>query len=358
MLLLAKGSPLYSGPSAKCLAYFEHVGYILPPFVNPAEYLIDLAAIDTRSPDAEESSGTRVQSLIQAFRTSSEYNGLQAAQEKSSLSPIESADTHSGQHHATLSQQVRVLTGRSFKTTYRDPMGIAGSMLEATSMAVITGWIFLQLDGSLSGIRSREGALYTAAALRKIIVFLHIFSSHIRDRFLRRDSSFKLKPVLHAVSSSPLFAIGMLTLCFLEGYLILLYECYRLTVDIQLFDREHREGVVSVSSFLISRRLARVWVEDVPVPLVFSVIFYFMVGFRPLASQFFVFFGVTLLSQYIAINLATLCVAVSRSFAGASFIANMGYTLQSLGCGYFVQANQIPIWVRWLKVCRKCRTWF
>ena len=46
-------------------------------------------------------------------------------------------------------------------------MGIAGSMLEAISMAVITGWIFLQLDGSLSGIRSREGALYTAAALRK-----------------------------------------------------------------------------------------------------------------------------------------------------------------------------------------------
>lgn len=93
--------------------------------------------------------------------------------------------------------------------------------------------------------------------------------------------------------------------------------------------------------------------EDVPVPLIFSVIFYFMAGFRPLASQFFVFFGVTLLSQYIAVNYATLCVAVSRDFAGATFIANMGFTLQSLGCGYFVQANQIPIWVRWLKVWHK-----
>lgn len=129
-----------------------------------------------------------------------------------------------------------------------------------------------------------------------------------------------------------------------------MFECYRLTVDIQLFDREYREGVVSVQSFLISRRLARVLIEDVPVPLIFSVIFYFMAGFRPLASQFFVFFGVTLISQYIAVNYATLCVAVSRNFAGASFIANMGFTLQSLGCGYFVQANQIPIWVRWLKV--------
>ena len=144
----------------------------------------------------------------------------------------------------------------------------------------------------------------------------------------------------------------------LEGYLILLFECYRLTVDIQLFDREYREGVVNVPSFLISRRLARIFIEDVPVPLIFSTIFYFMAGFRPLASQFFVFFGVTLLSQYIAVNYATLCVAVSRNFAGATLIANMGFTLQSLGSGFFVQANQIPIWVRWLKVWHETRCMF
>ncbi|CAF9917322.1 MAG: hypothetical protein ALECFALPRED_011104 [Alectoria fallacina] len=299
VLLLAKGSPLYSGRSATCLAYFERHGYVLPSFVNPAEFLIDLAAIDSRSLEAEESSVTRVQGLIQAFRNSPENTELQVVEEKTSMGPTGSVVERPGQHHATLSHQIRVLTERTFIVTFRDPLGIIGSMLEAISMAVITGWIFLQLDGSLSGIRSREGALYTAASL--------------------------------------------------QGYLILLFECYRLTVDIQIFDREYREGVVSVSSFLTSRRLARVFIEDVPVPLIFSVIFYFMAGFRPLASQFFVFFSVTLLSQYIAVNYATLCVAISRNFAGATLIANMGFTLQSLGCGYFVQANQIPIWVRWLK---------
>ena len=58
-------------------------------------------------------------------------------------------------------------------------MGIGGSMLEAISMAIITGWIFLQLDGSLSGIRSREGALYTAAALRRILFRILPFLSEI-----------------------------------------------------------------------------------------------------------------------------------------------------------------------------------
>lgn len=300
VLLLAQGSPLYSGPAAKCLPYFEDRGHALPVFVNPAEHLIDLSAIDNRSPEAENRTSARVSGLVLAFRNSPENDSLHADEEKYSQDTIGNNERESRQTHAPMGHQIRILTARTIKVTYRDPMGVAGSMLEAISMAVITGWIFLQLDGSLSGIRSREGALYTAAAL--------------------------------------------------QGYLVLLFETYRLTSDIQLFDREYGEGVISIPSFLISRRLARLFIEDVPVPLIFSVIFYFMVGFRPLASQFFVFFGIELLSQYIAVNFATLCVAVSRDFATASFVANMGFTLQSLGCGYFVQPNQIPVWVRWLKV--------
>jgi len=93
------------------------------------------------------------------------------------------------------------------------------------------------------------------------------------------------------------------------------------------------------------------FIADDPVPLVFfSVVFYFMIGFRALASQYFVFFGGVLLMQYIAFNHATVCTAVSRNFAGVTLVANIGFTLQSLGCGYFINANEIPIWVRWPKV--------
>ncbi len=122
VLLLAKGSPLYSGQTARCLAYFENLGYILPPFVNPAEFLIDLAAIDTRSPEAEASSVARVQGLIQSFQGSPENMGLQAIQEKPARGRSAPTAGSSGQHHTALSHQVRVLTKRSFKTTYRDPV--------------------------------------------------------------------------------------------------------------------------------------------------------------------------------------------------------------------------------------------
>ena len=299
LILLTGGSPIYSGPLGDCLTYFDNVGYGLPAFVNPAEHLIDLAAIDSRSPELEATSSARVDNMRQAWRASE--NRLSHIVGEKDIDVVDHlTNPKSKSQKSTPIRQVKVLTARTVKVTYRDPMGMAGSLMEATTMAIIIGWIFLHLDGSLQGIRSKEGALYTAASM--------------------------------------------------QGYLILLFETYRLTVDIQLFDREHSEGVVGVPAFLISRRLARIFIEDVPVPLIFSVIYYFMASFRPLASQFFTFFAVTLLSQYIAVTLATVCVAVSRNFAGASLIANMAYTIQSLACGYFVQSNQIPVYVQWFKV--------
>lgn len=302
LILLSGGSSLYSGTVQQCLPYFAGLGFPLPPFVNPAEHLVDLAAIDTRSPELEASSIARVDGLKQSWIQQSESQISDSEAEKSAKMTQSNGQSPPMNRPAAIIRQVRVLTARTLKVTIRDPLGVLASLVEAVAMAVLTGWIFLSLDGSLSGIRSREGALYTAASL--------------------------------------------------QGYIILLFEAYRLTRDIEVFDREHGEGVVGVPAFLISRRLARTLIEDLPVPLIFSAIFYFMVGLRPVVSQFFIFLAVTVLSHYIAITFATVCVAVSRNFAGASLIANMGYTIQSLGCGFFVQTNQIPVYMRWLKV--KC----
>ena len=302
LILLSGGCPLYSGTVQECLPYFSGLGYPLPSFVNPAEHLVDLAAIDTRSPELEAGSVTRVNGLKQNWRRECESKIPGFKGEKLTTGTQFNAQPPLRSQRTAIARQVRVLTTRTIRVTIRDPLGVLASFVEAIAMGVLTGWIFWSLNGSLAGIRSREGALYNAASL--------------------------------------------------QGYIILLFEAYRLTRDIEVFDREHGEGVVGVPAFLISRRLARTLIEDLPVPLIFSIIYYFMVGFRPVASQFFIFLAINILSHYIAITFATVCVAASRNFAGASLIANMGYTLQSLGCGYFVQSNQIPVYMRWLKVKR------
>ncbi|KAJ5773581.1 hypothetical protein N7457_008477 [Penicillium paradoxum] len=304
VVLLARGAALYSGSVEGSLAHFEECGHVLPPFVNPAEFLIDLAAIDNRSETLEAASKVRVERLREAWRTKkaviTHTERKNQSEEAISKHKIDSPETRAVKP-VSFRRQFHVLTARTFKTTIRDPMGVAGSLLEAVGMGVINGWIFLQLDESQAGIRSREGSLYIASSL--------------------------------------------------NGYLILLYETYRLTIDIQLFDRERNEGVVSVPAFLFSRRAARLPLEDLPVPLIFSLIFYFMVGYRLDAAQFFVFFVLTLLTHYIAVTFAAVAVGVARSFPGASLVTNLSFTLQSFACGYFVQANQIPVYVKWLKWC-------
>ncbi|TDZ54545.1 putative ABC transporter ATP-binding protein/permease [Colletotrichum trifolii] len=297
LIILTKGSPVYSGPTHDCVPWFEGMSFMLPAFVNPAEFVIDVAAIDNRTPELEKETTARVDRLKGAWINESQRK-FQPSEKLIEMSGGSRSRT-STTKHATYARQVRVLTNRTFKVTYRDPMGMIAAIVEAILMGLVTGYIFFNLPQDLSGIRSRQGALYTVSGL--------------------------------------------------QGYLTLMFETYRLTLDVPTYDREHSESCVDAVPFLLSRRLARLVTEDVPVPFLFSAIVYFMANFDRDTSQFFTFFAITLINHYIAVTCAVACVTASRNFPGASLIANMVFTLQSMACGYFIQSNTIPIYVRWLK---------
>ncbi|PKS11198.1 hypothetical protein jhhlp_002959 [Lomentospora prolificans] len=298
LIILTKGSPVYSGPMKDCAPWFESQGFKLPPFVNPAEYFIDIAAIDNRTPDLEAETVARVSRLKEAWMEESRARYPATPQSESEAGTSKSRISKKGKH-ASFLRQLTVLTDRTFKVTHRDPLGMLAATVEAILMGLVTGYIFYHIGRDQSGIRSRQGALYTAAGL--------------------------------------------------QGYLMLMFEVYRLTIDILTFDREHSEGCVDVVPFLLSRRFARLFTEDFPVPFLFSVIFYFMAGFEREADKFFIFFAITLLNHYVAMTCALSCVAAVRNFPGASLIANLVFTLQSMACGMFIQSNTIPVYVRWLK---------
>ncbi|KAF8460995.1 P-loop containing nucleoside triphosphate hydrolase protein [Kalaharituber pfeilii] len=305
--LLTRGKPLFSGPASAAIEYFADLGHSFPAHENPADFLIDLAAVDNRTPEAEEASTTRVNSLIAAWRQYTEKASTSGTRvvriddrEKAEEQAVGSQSYEVAVTAVPFWRQLSVLTRRTFVVTYRDPLGMFGIFFEAICMSVIIGWIFFKLDGSLAGIRSKQAALY-------------IFTS-------------------------------------LQGYLVLLYEIYRLTsMEIKVFDRERGEGVVGVLSWLISRRIARLLTEDVTVPFIFSIITYFMVGFENDGAQFFRFFAVVLVGQYLAVTFATLSVGVSRDYSQATLVANLSFTLQSMTSGYFIQTNSIPVYVRWTR---------
>ncbi|KAK6330430.1 hypothetical protein TWF696_003526 [Orbilia brochopaga] len=301
VILLSRGQPVYSGTQANALPYFSSLGYDLPEHFNPADFIIDTSAIDSRTPEAEASTLLRVNALVSSWRDLSKsyftYDENHAEKKKD---PVASGEGKKVAESASFMQKLMVQTSRGWVTTIRDPYGMAGSLFEAVSLAIVAGWIYYHPDRSLLGIRSRIGAMYSAAAL--------------------------------------------------QGYLVMLYETWRLSVvDINVFDREKAEGVATITTFLLGRRLAKLLLEDLPVPLLFSAIYYFMVDLERDAQHFFIFFSVILIGQFIAVTFATLAVAISRNFAEASLVANFNFTLQSLACGYFLQSSQMPVYVRWTK---------
>lgn len=295
LIVLSKGGPVFSGPVANALPWFEAQGFKSPAFINPADFIIDTSAVDSRSPEREAESSTRVNALKDAWL-------LESAKHFPPLSDIAAGhakETSSIKTHTGHLRQIQVLTHRTMTVTCRDPLGMTASILEAIIMGLATGYMFYNLGRDQAGIRSRQGCLYVAASL--------------------------------------------------QGYIMLIFETYRMTLDIPTFDREYSEGCVSPLAFICSRRLAKLLIEDIPVPLLYSILVYFLAGFEREVSKFFIFLAISLINQYIVMTCATACVTISRHFAVASLIANLVVTIQSIASGMIIQVDTMPVYVRWIR---------
>ncbi|SCU86089.1 LADA_0D12200g1_1 [Lachancea dasiensis] len=291
--ILSKGHNVYCDDVTKMVSYFEKLGYDVPHHVNPADYFIDICSVDTRSPLLIQKTEERLQSLLENWRNHQKLLKNSSAAGSIKVKP--------SRPRVSLIKQVRVLTKRSIKLNLRDPETMLVLLLEPILIGIITGWIFFKPDStSLKGVRTITAALYSAGAL--------------------------------------------------QGYLFLLFETYRLCEqDIKVYDRERAEGCVTPLSFLISRRIANFVSEDLAIPLIFSVITFFMYGLSLNARSFFVYFAVVFLLHQTSASFALLSVAISRDFSQSSLVGNLNYTLQSMACGFFANAKTLPVYVRWTK---------
>lgn len=254
IILLARGAIVYAGPRSSCVEYFEGQGHQLPSFVNPFDFIIDVASIDLRSDESERISTARVAALHEAWLGTSGQSMQPLSEHAGNLTPFDANAGGLGQATINWSHRMYVHTHRNWVTTIRDRLGLLAAIIEAIGMGVASGWIYYGLGEDLTGIRSRQGAFFACVSL--------------------------------------------------QPYLIMLFETYRLTIDIAIFDRELAEGVTSAFTFITSRRLARFFLEDVPVPFIFSTIFYFMAGFRSEAGQFFTFFALSTLIHLLSVMVA------------------------------------------------------
>ncbi|PBK66494.1 P-loop containing nucleoside triphosphate hydrolase protein [Armillaria solidipes] len=295
VMILSQGHALYTGVSSASIPWFERLVHPLELHVNPADYLIDVAVVDVRTSEAEEVSRSRVNRLIAAWKAESAIR-FPSIKHELAGNRLDKRDVQK----APVGRVTLTLISRKLKTSVRDPFGMAAAWMEAVLMGLFVGIAFYHIPDSISGVRTREAVLYTSVGLQE--------------------------------------------------YLVMMYEVYRLTmIDLPIFDREHSEGIVGVVPWVLSYRSAHAVLEDIIVPLLFSAITYFMVGLAPSADRFFYYFAIALLNHYIAVTFAGFSTAMTRDFAKATIIANTAFMLHTYPCGFFIQADAIPIYMRWTK---------
>ncbi|KAK0385457.1 hypothetical protein NLU13_7933 [Sarocladium strictum] len=297
LIVLAQGSTLYAGPIDYALPWFEGLGFTRPPLVNPSDFLVDISAVDYRTGTLESRSMERLETLRQAWQAK-DCDHSKGSVAQSAVAKHHEDDENWGQSIG-LYRQIRVLTHRTLRVTCRDPLGLTACMIEAVLMGLAVGYIFFDMARDQAGIKSREGCLYVAASL--------------------------------------------------QGYLILIFETFRMSFDISTYDREASDGYVQPAGFILSRRLAKIPTEDLPVPLILSSLIYFMTGLDRDAGNFFTFFAISILNHYLAVLCATLCVVASRDFSTATLIASLVYTLQSLASGLIIHVDNMPVYIGWTR---------
>lgn len=261
----------------------------------------------TVSAEKEVESSQLVESLIR------EWSSLNAVAEKLT------SDEQAAHFHKNLKvfkpknplpfhREVYVLFKRTLLLSIRDTNSLIGLNGGAAILGVILGWMFFKPTPNLSGIRSLTSTLYT---------------------------------MLEVIGFSPL-AMELERLWSHDGV---------------FFFKEHQEQCVTVPGFITSRRLAKFITEELPMSLFFAVTTYFMWGLRlgetSLDSGDGSFFGIYLVLTIIVAVLSTttamLCFALGSDFNTSALIGNVFYQLQNSGCGYFVNAKTMPVYVRWVK---------
>ena len=66
LMIMAEGSAIYFGNAEGAREHFKGIGFECPPNFNPADYFVDIASVDSRTPEDEITSRKRVTALREA----------------------------------------------------------------------------------------------------------------------------------------------------------------------------------------------------------------------------------------------------------------------------------------------------
>ncbi|XP_068638614.1 ABC transporter G family member 26-like [Aristolochia californica] len=307
LLLISEGCPLYYGKARESLEYFSQLRFAPELAMNPAEFLLDLAAGQVTNISVPEE--LKVPKAAEDY----EKDVIKYLQEmyKAHIEPDEKEENHRSSKapsHLQIAVQVKkdwtiswldqfmILAKRTFKERCRDYLDML-RIMQTLGVAVLLGLLWWKSE------------IKTEAQLRDQVGLMFYI------------------------------CIFWTSTAFFGAVYVFPFECIYLM-------KEKKADMYRLSAYYLSSTLCDM-IAQISYPTVFMTILYFMADFRRTIPCFFLTLLAVLLIVITTQGAGELLGAAVMSIKRAGMIASMILMLVLLTGGYYVQ--HIPSFMQWLK---------
>ncbi|XP_012554711.2 protein white isoform X2 [Hydra vulgaris] len=292
LLLMSEGRTAYLGKREDAFGFFERVNYPCPLNYNPADHYVHTLAI---IPGKEEECKAKCEMICDSFVSDLKIplNGYE--------SPVMLQQKYSTQiYKVGFLKQLKATLWRSWMSARREPYISTIRIMQSFVMALIAG-----------------------------LVYLRVGDSESQDKVMN-------------INGAIFFSVTTMSFGSITGSLFVF------PAELPVFLKEHKLGMYRTDVYFISKTLAEFpWYFIGPV--IYSLIYYFMVGLRLDTAAFFLSLVVLELLTQSALSFGYLVSAVSPTIQVATGIGPPLIMPFMLFGGFFLKDRSIPVYFIWLK---------
>lgn len=254
LMLLKAGLVVYYGPADKTVDFFAEAGFPCPPLTNPADHFLDVITPPSNaSSHAVSHNHSEVdKALMRVFKPVNS----KTEEDYEIYSDVFVHSQRSWNH------QFSVLLRRTFLESMRSSSVIFTLLAQNIIMALLIGGAYYQIGKDEESQIRRQPVLFFAVINQGIFSALSVINSFPSERLL----------VL----------------------------------------RERAAGTYQVSAYFLAKNVADALIQ-LPGPIIFSCIVYWMVGLQADAGKFFIFLAFMVLTSMTSTSLALMVSALART---------------------------------------------
>jgi len=291
LLLLGKGNTMYFGAAEHAVHYFANLGFQSPPGWNPADYLLDLVADETKHPQLIEDfqrsdPNQRLKSLVQ------EYHPRDSKRDSTEISAPSSFWCCSNK--TPWLYQFFVLSHRNIVRMIKNPFNSLQMLVSYLFSAVFMGALFADLK------QNADNQLTLCLAFMLDVFGINAF-----------------------------FAVGL----FMQ--------------DAAVYRREHRGGYYSASAFYLSRIICLIPLNALVCFGYTAIMFYWLNLGNQEPNKLGLMFLINYLTLETFLGMNEIFGVVCTRFDTGIVTAGVFNTVQMLLNGAFVNYPNIPQYLQW-----------